>query len=110
MNVGLSVLLYRNKFGSSMALIYLQCQIRHRMKYVRVYIDPYVCVIYRTGNVLEIEFHPSWNILESHFFIAVRTLLCTIINNVKYMKQNSFYAASSSTWQATNLIQPLCVS
>ena len=25
-------------------------------------------------NVLEIEFYPSWNILEFHFFIAVRTL------------------------------------
>ena len=42
------------------------------------YIDIYVCVIYRTRNVLEIEFYPSWNIywniLKSHFFIAVRTL------------------------------------
>ena len=63
-------------------LIYLLCQIRHGIKYVRVYIDPYVCVIY-TAPELSWKLspiHPGiyWNILESHFFIAVRTLIILI--------------------------------
>ena len=39
-------------------------------------IDLYVSGIYRTINVLEIEFYPSWNILESHFFIAEKIVCC----------------------------------
>ena len=33
----------------------------------------YVCVIYRTRNVLEIEFYPSWNILE---YTGISFLYC----------------------------------
>ena len=39
--VGLSVLLYHNKFGSR-TVIYLLCQIGHRIKYVRVLISMFV--------------------------------------------------------------------
>ena len=74
MNVGLSVLLYGNKFGSS-NISSMSNQTRNQ---IRESILDYVCVIYRTKMSWKFtSIHPGiyWNILESHFFIAVRTLM-----------------------------------
>ena len=51
MNVGLPVLLYRKQFGSSNVSSMLNQTRNQRRESI---LDLYVCVIYRTKNVLEI--------------------------------------------------------
>ena len=50
----------------------------------------YVCVIYRTRNVLEIEFYPSWNILE---YTGISFLYCCTNPDLEAYSKGKYYLA-----------------